>query len=133
MRSLLEWLLALGVLAGAAWLAAPVVLQWLPVRDAPITLVESATPALPQGVPGSAESMPFVMLPDGAVVRVGTEEKSVRRILPERWRAGDRVTEEGVFGDRYIVGYRIDQSRFWIVLERTAPNAERRVTAIYVQ
>ncbi len=133
MRSLLEWLLALGVLAGAVWLAAPVVLQWLPVTQAPVTLVESASPAMPTGVPNSAEGTAFVMLPDGAVVRVGADERSVRRILPERWQVGERVTEQGVYGERHIIGYRIDQSRFWITLERTAPNTERRVTAIYVQ
>lgn len=125
--------MALGVLAGAIWLVAPVVLQWLPVGDTPITLVESASPGMPRGVPESADSMPFVMLPDGAVVRVGADENSVRRTLPERWRAGERVTEAGIFGDRHILGYRIDQSRFWIVLERTSPNTERRITAIYVQ
>ena len=133
MRSLLEWLVALGLLAGAVWLVAPVVLQWLPVGDAPITLVESASPEMPRGIPETAASMPFVMLPDGAVVRIGADEKSVGRILPERWRAGERVTEKSVFGDRHIDGYRIDESRFWIVLERTSPNTERRVTAIYVE
>jgi hypothetical protein len=132
-RSLIEWLVALGVLAGAIWLVAPVALRWLPVGDTPITLVESATPRLPRGIPDSADSVPFVMLPDGAVVRVGADEKSIRRILPERWRSGDQVTEEGVFGDRHIMGYRIDQSRVWVVLERTSPNTERRITAIYVE
>ena len=133
MRSLIEWLVALGVLPGAIWLVAPVVVQWLPVGDTPITLVESATPRLPRGIPDSADNVPFVMLPDGAVVRVGADEKSVHRILPERWRAGDQVTEKGVFGDRHIVGYRIDQSRVWVVLERTSPDTERRITAIYVE
>lgn len=133
MRSLFEWCVALGILAGAVWLVAPVVLQWLPVGDTRITLVESATPELPGGIPDAANSTPFVMLPDGAMVRVGEEEASVRRILPERWRAGDQVTEESVFGDRHITSYRIDQSRFWIVTERTAPDSKRFVTAIYVE
>ncbi len=132
MRSVLEWLLALGVLAAVVWVVAPVVIRWLPLVDDPITLVESASPAMPRGIPDSAESMPFLMLPDGTVVRVGAEERTLRPVIA-RWLASAPETEDGVFGERHIAAYRIENSRFWVIFERTAPNTERRVTAIYVQ
>jgi hypothetical protein len=133
MRSVLEWLLALGVLAMVLWLSAPIIRWWLPGSADPVTLVESAPPALPGGVPAGAASVPFLMLPDGAVVRIGAPEAELSVLLPDRWLAGPRLTEAGVLGDRHVLPYQVDRTRFWVILDRTAVHEGPRVTAIYVE
>jgi hypothetical protein len=133
MRSMLEWLLALGVLAAAIWLGVPLLRRWLPGLEDPVTLVESVTPGLPGGVPLGAVSVPLLILPDGATVRIGLSESALEAALPARWLAGPRLTEAGVIGERHVVPYQVDRSRFWVILDQTSPRADRSVTAIYVQ
>ena len=74
MRSLAEWVLALGVLAGAVWVGGPVVQRLAPPGSTSVTLVESALPDLPGDVPDDAESVPLLMLLDGGEVRLGMSE-----------------------------------------------------------
>src|SRR4051812_41244127 len=74
MRSLAEWGLALGALWLAAWLSWPWLRTLAPSASGTFTLVESALPALPSGVPPGAEDVPFLMLGSGVVVRRGMAE-----------------------------------------------------------
>jgi hypothetical protein len=130
---MVEWLLALGVLALALWLGAPLLQWWRPGTADPVTLVESATPELPQGVPAGVDSVPILMLADGETIRVGTPEPELETALPDRWLIGPRITEAGIFGDRHVLSYRVGRTRFWVILDHTSPQEERRVTAIYVE
>jgi hypothetical protein len=132
MRSVAEWLIALGVLGGAAWVGAPLVLQWIPQMSSSVTLVESALPALPVGVPPGAESVPFLMLLDGAEIRLGMAESDLRDSRVSRWSVGPAITEPGVIDERLVLPYRADSTRFWVVLDRTEMGKERQVTGIYL-
>jgi hypothetical protein len=132
-RSVFEWLVALAALAGIFGVVAPFVERWLPRPDDPVTVVEIESPARPPGVSAAARPVPFLMLPDGAVVRVGASEEEVAAALPSGSRAGPRLADAGVFGERRILSYAFDRTRFWVVLERTKPGAEHRATAIYVE
>ena len=132
MRSMAEWVVALGVVGGAAWVGAPLVQRWLPPLSSSVTLVESALPALPDGVPVAAESVPFLVLLDGAEIRRGMAEHELRDSGVARWAAGSATTEPGVIDDRLIFPYRAAGTRFWVVLDRIEAGKPRQVTAIYL-
>jgi hypothetical protein len=131
MRSVAEWLFALGVLGGAVWMGRPVVQRLAPPLPSAVTLVESDLPGLPSGVPSNAQSVPFVMLLDGGVIRLGMVESDLKSRV--RLTAGPPRAEKGVLGERSIQPYRSAKTRFWVVLDRMAVDREREVTAIYVR
>lgn len=133
MRSLAEWIVALGLFAGVIWLGLPMVRPWMPAPASTVTLVESALPGLPDGVPGGSQSVPFLMLENGVSIRVGMSEREVNSRGLARASAGEPVVEAGVFGERLILPFHSGRSRFWVVLEKTGPDREREVTAIYVR
>jgi hypothetical protein len=97
-----------------------------------VTLVESALPALPAGVPPGAESVPFLMLIDGAEIRLGMAESELKERGVSRWATGRGTAEAGIFDERLILPYRAAGTRFWVVLDRTEVGRERQVTAIYL-
>jgi hypothetical protein len=131
-RSLVEWGLAIAVLAGAIWLGAPWVARWMPrPRAAPAAEVEPAP--TPAGVPAGTHSVPLLVLLDGAEVRVGQPETGLRAILSDRLAAGPRVISRGTFGERVTRAYLAQGTRFWVVLERPQPGDQVRVTGIYLQ
>jgi hypothetical protein len=133
MRSLAEWIVALSLFAGAIWLGLPMVRQWMPTPTGTVTLVESDLPALPDGVPAAAESVPFLMLENGQEIRLGMVEGEITRREMAPASAGPPAFEPGVFDQRLILPFRDGRSRFWVVLEKTGPDREREVTAIYVR
>jgi len=133
MRSMVEWMMALGVMAGAMWAGAPVVQRLAPWRSSSVTLVESALPDLPGDVPDGAQSVPLLMLLDGSAVRLGMPEKAVLSGPLSRWASGPPQLEKGVIDERLVLPFRSGPSRFWVVLDRTLPGRERSVTAIYVR
>ena len=133
MRSLAEWVLALGVLAGVVWVGGPVVQRLAPLGSTSVTLVESALPDLPGDVPGDAQSVPLLMLLDGGEVRLGMTEKAFSARPFSRLTAGPVAIEKGVIDDRLVLPFRSGSSRFWVVLDRTEAGQERLVTAIYVR
>jgi hypothetical protein len=133
MRSLLEWIVALSLFAGAIWLGLPWLRQLAPLPTGTVTLVESALPALPSGVPAGAESVPFVMLENGLVIRVGLAERELKSQAMPHLAAGQPTLEPGVIDERVILPLRDGRSRFWVVLDKTGPRRDREVTAIYVR
>ncbi len=133
MRSLAEWILALGVLVGAVWMGGSVVQRLAPPGSTTVTLVESVLPNLPGDVPGDAQSVPLLLLLDGSEVRLGLTEKAVRGRPFSRLTAGPVAIEKGVIDDRLVLPFRSGHSRFWVVLDRTEAGRERLVTAIYVK
>jgi hypothetical protein len=133
MRSLAEWVLALGVLTGAAWVAGPVVRRLAPLGSSSVTLVESALPDLPGDVPDDAQSVPLLMLLDGGEVRLGMSEEAFGARPFSRLRDGPVAVEKGVIDERRVLPFRSGRSRFWVVLDRTEAGRERLVTAIYVR
>jgi hypothetical protein len=133
MRSLAEWIVALSLFAGVMWLGLPMVRRWMPAPASTVTLVESELPALPDGVPSGAQSVPFLMLESGQAIRLGMGEGAVKRRDLVQATAGPPAFEPGVFDQRLILPFRDGRSRFWVVLEKTGPDREREVTAIYVR
>ena len=133
MRSLAEWIVALSVFAGVIWLGLPMVRQWMPAPGSTVTLVESALPALPDGVPAGSQSVPLLLLENGLAIRLGMAEREVKSRALAPATADSPSVEPGVFDERLILPFRDGRSRFWLVLEKTGPDREREVTAIYVK
>jgi hypothetical protein len=129
MRSLVEWIVALALFAGAMWVGLPWVRELAPLPTGMVTLVESELPALPGGVPYDAESVPFLMLESGVEIRVGLPERELKSRAMKHRTAGPPTLEPGVIDDRIQDG----RSRFWVVLDKTGPRRDREVTAIYVR
>jgi hypothetical protein len=133
MRSLAEWVLALGVIWLALWLGLPVVRRLAPVPSGTYALVESTLPGLPSGVPSGAQGFPLLILDGGIEVRLGMTEREVRTRPLARLSIGAPLAEPGVLGERAILPFRSGPSRFWVVLDRTEVGREREVTGIYVR
>ena len=133
MRSLAEWVVALGVLVGAVWVGGPFVERLAPPGATSVTLVESALPRLPGGVPDGAESVPLLVLLDGSEIRLGMNEQTFHARAFSRLSAGPIDIEKGVIDERMVLPFRTGHSRFWVVLDRTEAGRERSVTAIYVK
>jgi hypothetical protein len=132
MRSFAEWLLAMGVLSGVVWVGTPLVQRLAPLGSSSVVSVQSALPDFPGHVPERAQSVPMLMLEDGAVVRLGMAEAEIRGAVLARWVDGPAISEEGVLDDRSVVPFKAGNTRFWVVLDRTEMGQDRRVTGIYV-
>jgi hypothetical protein len=132
MRSAAEWLVALALVWLGFWVALPWLRSLAPAPEAAVTLVESALPDLPSGVPLGAESVPVLILDDGLTIRVGMAEQDLRARTFAGLVAAPARAEAGVLGPRTVLPLRSGGSRFWVVLDRTAVGREREVTAIYV-
>jgi hypothetical protein len=132
MRSFAEWLLAMGVLSGVVWVGTPLVQRLAPLGSSSVVSVQSALPDFPGHVPERAQSVPMLMLEDGAVVRLGMAEAEIRGAVLARWVDGPAISEEGVLDNRSVVPFKAGNTRFWVVLDRTEMGQDRRVTGIYV-
>lgn len=133
MRSLAEWLLALGVLWLAAWVSSPLLQDLAPPPPGAFALVESALPALPVGIPSGAESVPFFMFESDVMVRRGMPETELHRSALAAYADGPPLSEPGVLGERTVMPFKSGPSRFWVVVDRTEVGREREVTAIYLK
>ena len=133
MRSLAEWVLALGALWLAAWVSWPLVAGLAPSPPGAFALVESPLPALPEGVPAGAENVPFFMLESGVAVRRGMPETELHGSALAAFAAGPPLSEQGVLGERTVMPFKSGASRFWVVVDRTEVGREREVTGVYVK
>ena len=61
-----------------------------------------------------------------------TEAAVTARSFP-RWAAGPAVAVPGVVGQRMIRPGESGSTRFWLVFDRTAPDRDREITAIFVR
>jgi len=133
MRSLGEWVLALGVLWLTVWVSWPLLTGLAPSPPGTFALVESPLPAPPEGVPAGAENVPFLMLESGAAVKRGMPETELHGSALAACSAGPPVSERGVLGERTVMPFKSGPSNFWVVVDRTEIGREREVTAIYVK
>lgn len=132
MRSAAEWLCALVIVWLVLWVGLPWLRGLAPPSGAAITLVQSALPALPDGVPAAATSVPLLILGDDLAIRVGMAEQDLRTHTVAGLTAAPARTLLGILGERTVLAYQSGDSRFWVVLDRTGLGRERQVTAIYV-
>ena len=126
----LEWLAAAGGVLLLIWIVSG------PVQRAMGPQVEAAlveVPAgVPPGVPAGASSVPLMLLGNAREIRHGDLHTRLISVLPDRLAQGPPQVSEGQFGERHTRSYLIDQTRFYVVCERTEPGGPMRVAGIYL-
>jgi hypothetical protein len=130
--ALVEWFLAAAAVVVVLWIASVAMQRVLgrglhaAVPEAP--LIQNTPP----GVPAGATLVPVLLLLDGSEVRQGDLHTRLDSVLPPKFADGPPVTSSAQFGERHTRAYRINQSKIYIVCERTEPNGPMKVTGIYL-
>ena len=132
--SLLEWILA------AACIIAILALGSLAVREfrtvaavTPVIAHEAALPDPPAGVPSRAISVPVLLLPNGVELRVGDPAAEVASRLGRQAEVAVPSIDRSPAGERVTRFYEQGGTKFVVVLEPFAGDAQVRVAALYVQ
>lgn len=132
--SLLEWILA------AACIVAIMAAGSLAVREfrtvaavTPVIAHEAALPEPPAAVPARAISVPVLLLPDGVELRVGDPASEVDSRLGRLAEVAVPSIDRAATGERVTRFYEQGGTRFVVVVEPFAGDAQVRVAAIYVQ
>ena len=132
--SLLEWTLA------AACIIAILALGSLAVREfrtvaavTPVIAHEAALPDPPAAVPPRAVSVPVLLLPNGVELHVGDPAAEVASRLSRQTEVAAPSIERSAAGERVTRFYEQGGTRFVLVLEPSAGDAQVRVAGIYLQ
>ena len=132
--SLVEWILA------AVCIVAILALGSLAVREfrtvaavTPVIAHEAALPDPPAAVPPRAISVPVLLLPNGVELRVGDPAAEVASRLGRQAEVAEPSIDRSPAGERVTRFYEQGGTRFVVVLEPFAGDAQVRVAAIYMQ
>ena len=132
--SLVEWILA------AVCIVAILALGSLAVREfrtvaavTPVIAHEAALPDPPAAVPPRAISVPVLLLPNGVELRVGDPATEVALRLGRQAEVAVPSIDRSPAGERVTRFYEQGGTRFVVVLEPFAGDAQVRVAALYVQ
>jgi hypothetical protein len=134
--SALEWLVAAAFIVAVV---AVVSIVWRELRTVSATLPVSAheSPAdatvPPASVPARAVSVPVLLLPGGAAVRVGEGVAAIAARLGRQAEVGTQTVERARFGERLTRFYEHLGTRFVLVFEPFEEKGEPKVAAIYLQ
>ena len=132
--SLLEWIVA------AVCIIAILALGSIAVHEfrtgAAVTQViahEAGPPDPPAAVPSRAISVPVLLLPNGVELHVGDAAADVASRLGRRAEVAVPSIDRSAAGERVTRFYEQGGTRFVVVLEPFAGDAQVRVSALYVQ
>ena len=132
--SLLEWILAAVCIVAILAIGSIAVREFRSVAAVtPVIAHEAALPDPPAAVPSRAISVPMLLLPNGVELRVGDPAAEVV------WRLGRQAEVAAPSIDRSAAGERVTRfyeqggTRFVVVLEPFADDAQVRVAGIYLQ
>ena len=134
-EGILEWMVAAVLVVGLT-AAGSMLLQGARTVD-PLTPVIAREPSFggpaPAAVPPGAVSVPLLLLGDGLEIRVGDSFKTVASSLGSAARTGIETVEPTTHGERITRVYQHTGTRFVLVFEPPASEAEPRVAAIYLR
>jgi len=132
--SLLEWILASVCIVAILAIGSIAVREFRTVAAVtPVIAHEATLPDPPAAVPSRAISVPMLLLPNGVELRVGDPAAEVV------WRLGRQAEVAAPSIDRSAAGERVTRfyeqggTRFVVVLEPFADDAQVRVAGIYLQ
>jgi len=132
--SLLEWILAAACIVAILALGSIAVREFRTVAAVmPVIAHEAAPPDPPAAVPSRAISVPVILLPNGAELRVGDPAAEVVSRLGRQAEVAAPSIDRSAAGERVTRFYEQGGTRFVVVLQRFADDAQIRVAAIYVQ
>ena len=132
--SLLEWLLAAACIVAILALGSIAVREFRTVAAVmPVIAHEAAPPDPPAAVPSRAISVPVILLPNGVELRVGDPAAEVVSRLGRLAEVAAPSIDRSAAGERVTRFYEQGGTRFVVVLQPFADDAQIRVAAIYVQ
>ena len=132
--SLLEWILAAVCIVAILAIGSIAVREFRTVAAVtPVIAHEAALPDPPAAVPSRAISVPMLLLPNGVELRVGDPAAEVVSRLGRQAEVAAPSIDRSASGERVTRFYEQGGTRFVVVLEPFADDAQVRVAAIYVQ
>jgi hypothetical protein len=132
--SLLEWILAAACIVAILALGSIAVREFRTVAAVmPVIAHEAAPPDPPAAVPSRAISVPVILLPNGVELRVGDPAAEVVSRLGRLAEVAAPSIDRSAAGERVTRFYEQGGTRFVVVLQPFADDAQIRVAAIYVQ
>ena len=132
--SLLEWILAAVCIVAILALGSIAVREFRTVGAlTPVIAHEAALPDPPSAVPSRAISVPMLLLPNGVELRVGDPAAEVVSRLGRQAEVAAPSIDRTAAGERVTRFYERGGTRFVVVLEPFADDAQVRVAALYVQ
>ena len=132
--SLLEWILAAVCIVAILAVGSIVVREFRTVSAVtPVIAHEALLPDPPAAVPSRAVSVPVLLLPGGAEVRVGDTAAAVASRLGREAEVALPSVDRTSTGERVTRFYERGGTRFVVVLEPFAGDGQIRVAAIYLQ
>ena len=132
--SLLEWVLAAVCIVALLALGSIAVREFRTVAAVtPVIAHEAALPDPPAAVPPRAISVPVLLLSNGVELRVGDSAEEVAVRLDRQAEVAVSSIDRTAAGERVTRFYQQGGTRFIVVLEPSAADAQVRVAALYVQ
>jgi len=132
--SLLEWILAAACIVAILALGSIAVREFRTVAAVmPVIAHEAVPPDPPAAVPSRAISVPVILLPNGVELRVGDPAAEVVSRLGRLAEVAAPSIDRSAAGERVTRFYEQGGTRFVVVLQPFADDAQIRVAAIYVQ
>lgn len=132
--SLLEWILAAACIVAILALGSIAVREFRTVAAVtPVIAHEAALPDPPAAVPSRAISVPVLLLPNGVELRVGDAAAEVVSRLGGQAEVAAPSIDRTLAGERVTRFYEQGGTRFIVVLEPFADDAQVRVSGIYLQ
>jgi hypothetical protein len=132
--SLLEWILAAACIVAILALGSMAVREFRTVAAVtPVIAHEAALPDPPAAVPSRAISVPMLLLPNGLELRVGDPAAEVVSRLGRQAEVAAPSIDRSAAGERVTRFYEQGGTRFVVVLEPFADDAQFRVAGIYLQ
>ena len=132
--SLLEWILAAVCIIAILALGSIAVREFRTVAAVtPVIAHEAPLPDPPAAVPSRAISVPVLLLPNGVELRVGDPAAEVVLRLGRQAEVAAPSIDRSAAGERVTRFYEQGGTRFVVVLEPFADNAQVRVAGLYVQ
>jgi hypothetical protein len=132
--SVLEWMLAAGVIIAVVAVGSIVVREFRTVRPVmPVMASEAPAEESAAGLPARAVSVPLLILDEGKTLRVADRESEVERLVGRDARVGQDTVERRNGADRIIRAYDYLGTRFVVVFDASADGDEPEVAAIYLE
>ncbi len=132
--SLLEWILAAVCIVAILAIGSMAVREFRTVAAVtPVIAHEAALPDPPAAVPSRAISVPVLLLPNGVELRVGDPAVDVASRLGRQAEIAAPSIDRSAAGERVTRFYEQGGTRFVVVFEPFAGDAQVRVAALYVQ
>ena len=130
--SLLEWLVAAVCILGVLAIGSVLVREFRTVSAvAPVIAHEDTVPEPPAALPAGSVSVPVILLPGGAQLRVGDPAADLPSQLGAAREVAPAAIERGTAGERVTRFYEVNGRRFAVVLAPQAGDEQIRIGALF--